>query len=341
MFSTLEYMALVLEKEERNDMIEFNLLKRRFREFGGNRLVKEYAKLGLVPVVAKTFCKCIIKRKSLRAIYPVIREQVCPMLADKYHPVIEHSKFLYESEPLIHEHPQIVWWCWLQGEEQAPAIVKACLSSLRINLPSDYEIRVIDETNWREWITLPETIVSRRKRGEIPAALFSDLIRLELLVKYGGTWIDSTVLCTGLESSMDSKSLLESDLFMFQYTRTGDSRFGGISNWFISAHSNNKVLMTMRDVLLAYWRDYDCVLDYYIFHYFFGILTSVYPSEIKAMPYAYSPDSLVLMKHWNEKFDQEKWDRLTSRVCFHKLSSRHRNKIDNSYYYKIINTYCK
>lgn len=322
-------------------MIEFKLLRRRFREFGGLHLVKEYAKFGIVPIIIKTFFHSVIRRESLRAIYPAIRERVCPMLVAKYKHIIKESKAKYEVEPLPHEHPMVVWWCWLQGEESAPDIVKACLNSLRKNLPQEYEIRVIDETNWNQWISLPGYIVEKRQKGYIPSALFSDLLRLELLIKYGGTWIDSTVLCTGIKGSNEVPNgykLLDSDLFFFQYTTSGSQRFGGISNWFISAHSNHKVLMTMRDMLMAYWCDYDCTLDYYIFHLFFGGMVKAYPEEINAMPYAYSVDALQLMKHWHEEYDQQKWNEWTSKICFHKLSSRPRNiaNIDN-YYMRVLN----
>lgn len=319
-------------------MKDFNILKRRFREFGGWRLVKEYAKLGIVPVVVKTFCRCVIRRESLRAIYPAIRERVCPMLVAKYKHIIGESKARYDAETYPHEHPKVVWWCWLQGEENAPEIVKACLSSLRRNLPQDYEIRVIDETNWHQWISLPDYVVEKRQNGCIPSALFSDLLRLELLIKYGGTWIDSTVLCTGFQEVNSGLKLLEADLFFYQYTPPGSQRFGGISNWFISAHSNHKVLMTMRDILMTYWRDYDCTLDYYIFHLFFGGMVKAYPEEINAMPYAYSVDALQLMKHWHERYDQEKWNKWTSKVCFHKLSSRPNDKVkqDKDNYYRAI-----
>ena len=113
---------------------------------------------------------------------------------------------------LPHEHPKIVWWCWLQGLDNAPDIVKACLRSLQRHLPKDYEIRIIDEHNWKEWVTLPQYIVEKRSAGRIPAALFSDLLRLELLIKYGGTWIDATVLCTGVGSkgSRESRESKES-----------------------------------------------------------------------------------------------------------------------------------
>lgn len=38
-------------------MLDLSILKRRFREFGGWRLVKEYARLGLIPVIVKSFYK--------------------------------------------------------------------------------------------------------------------------------------------------------------------------------------------------------------------------------------------------------------------------------------------
>lgn len=316
-------------------MKDLNILRRRFKEFGGWRLVKEYARLGVVPLAAKTFCRCVVRRESLKAIYPAIREKVCPMLVAKYKHIIHESKARYEAEALPHEHPKVVWWCWLQGEENAPEIVKACLNSLRKNLPQEYEIRVVDETNWRQWVSLPDYIVAKRRKGQIPPALFSDLLRLELLIKYGGTWIDSTVLCIG----EDGYRLLEADLFFFQYTAPGNPKFGGISNWFISAHSNHKVLMTMRDILMAYWRDYDCTLDYYIFHLFFGGMVKAYPEEINSMPYAYSVDALQLMKHWHEEFDEARFAELTSRSCFHKLSSRPRidgKKVERSVYKQIL-----
>ena len=195
--------------------------------------------------------------------------------------------------------------------------------------------------NWKKYVELPEFIVKKWEKGRIPAALFSDLLRLELLIKYGGTWIDSTVLCTGLnENQNENEKFLNADLFLFQYTKQGCIPVS-ISNWFITSCSNNEVLMVLRDMLYAYWTDYDCTLDYYIFHLFFSMLSKEYPEEIAKMPYGQSMNSLVLLHHLNEKFEQKKWDNLTSIVCFHKLAFRLpkeiKDKKDNYYNY-ILNT---
>lgn len=245
----------------------------------------------------------------------------------------------------------MIWWCWLQGYDAAPPIVKACFNSHK--QLTGYSLEVIDNANWREYLELPGYIVEKWEKKQIPPALFSDLLRLELLIKYGGTWIDSTVLCTGfkefesLSSSSGSssspsvqefKKYLEADLFLFQYTKQGSIPVS-ISNWFISAHSNNEVLIVLRDMLYAYWKDFDCVLDYYIFHLFFAMISKEYPEQIAAMPYGQSQNSLLLLHHWGEKFDQKKWDKLTSQVCFHKLAFRvgeDTKKNKESYYYHII-----
>ena len=138
-----------------------------------------------------------------------------------------------------------------------------------------------------------------------------------------------------------AQNYLDADLFLFQYTKQ-ESIPVSISNWFISAYQNNEVLIVLRDMLYAYWKDYDCVLDYYIFHLFFAMISKEYPEQIAAMPYGQSQNSLVLLHHWGEMFDQRKWDKLTEKVCFHKLASRVDKSItDNkeNYYSKIIRDY--
>lgn len=272
-------------------------------------------------MVMKGVVRCLVKRQSFKAIYPEVLKRVKPYLTERF----QVSRFKIQDNDLSHEHPRIIWWCWLQGKKQAPPIVQACYTSLKRSLP-EYDIKVIDAENWKKHVVLPDFIVKRWEKNHIPHALFSDLLRLELLIKYGGTWIDSTVLCT-LDPSFkfqdsSAQKYLEADLFLFQYTPEGTTSGISISNWFISAHSNNVVLMILRDMLFAYWNDYNCTLDYYIFYLFFAMVAMEYPEQIAAIPYGYSMNSLVLLHHWSEKFEQMKWNKLTENVCFHKLAFR-------------------
>lgn len=317
--------------------MSFSKLTTRLRQFGGMHLLRQYAQIGVLWTGIKAFFHCIVKKKSFKTIYSELLTKVEPYLVRRYKSVMIERKVFYHVQELEQKKANLVWFCWLQGLENAPAIVRSCYNSLKQNLP-DRELKVIDADNWREFVDLPEYIVEKWEGKRIPAANFSDLLRLQLLVKYGGTWIDSTVLCTG-SSNLDR--YLDADLFLFQYSKQGNLPLS-ISNWFISSCSNNEVLLVLRDMLFAYWKDYDCVLDYYIFHLFFAVLSKEYPEQMLAMPYANSRDSLVLLNHWIEQFDKEKWDRLTARVTFQKLSARPDKatvKASGNFYNEILRIY--
>ena len=318
----------------------FHLLKTRYTQLGGLRLVRQYAKMGLLWPAAKKVLRHPFSKQTYKQVYLDTVRRVEPMLVKEYRPVMKEiaDRVRNEGTALEHKRSKTIWFCWLQGIENAPEVVKACYRSL--TRLTGYSLIVIDEKNWHEYITLPDYIIRRREKKQIPSAHFSDLLRLELLIKYGGTWIDSTVLCTGeAADGLPLTVYLDADLFMFQYTEPGSSEWGGIGNWFISACTNNEVLMALRDMLYAYWREHDCVLNYYLFHLFFGMLREVFPEQIAAMPYAYAPRSLALVHHWGEPFDEVKWKRLTERVCFHKLTymkDKVPAKVEGSYYEYIL-----
>lgn len=316
----------------------------RYRQFGGFRLIREYAKLSALWPAFKTGVRCLAKRQSFKGVYPEVLRKIEPFLVQKYVSRVHEFKKFKGSRELKHKHPKVIWWCWLQGIEYSPSIVHACYNSLIKGewfKENGYKVNVIDAENWKDYVELPDYIVKKWEKKQIPPALFSDLLRLELLIKYGGTWIDSTVLCTGNVNDNHNDNFLNADLFLFQYTKQGSIPVS-ISNWFISAHSNNEVLIVLRDMLYAYWKDYDCVLDYYIFHLFFAMISKECPEQIAAMPYGQSQNSLVLLHHWGEKFEQKKWDKLTEKVCFHKLAFRVGEDVQNNkenYYNYILTEY--
>lgn len=189
---------------------------------------------------------------------------------------------------------------------------------------------------------LPDDIVRKWERGRIPTAQFTDILRLELLIKYGGTWIDSTVLYTGGSRSM-VQEYLDADLFMFQQLRKNETRFLGISNWFITSCPDNWVLKELRDMLYQYWSDYDCVIHYYMFHLFFGMIMERHPEVAAKMPRHGNGIPHYLQRRMGGSYDEEWMQELKKRTCFHKLSYRLDNHIleskDTFYDVVIKNTF--
>lgn len=102
------------------------------------------------------------------------------------------------------EIPRIIWILWFDGWEKAPELHQRCLESWRLFNPS-WEVRAISRQD------LPALLGDFLPRYErlraamnplekfggfwIPPAAESDLLRLALLVYYGGVWVDSTMLC--------------------------------------------------------------------------------------------------------------------------------------------------
>lgn len=306
-----------------------------FKKFGSFRLFRAYARIGVLGMVLRESLKGLLRRRPIEEIYYAYQPRIVSAIRNKYQPLIMERLAFYEKESLPHERADVVWFCWLQGIEQAPQMVKHCLASLKKNLPGR-EIIVIDEQNRRQYATLPAHIEEKWKKKLIPPALFSDLLRLELLIEHGGTWIDSTVLCTG---SNYLPASLDTDLFFYQFKSSADARYAGISNWFITACRNNPLLLALRDGLFAYWKDFDCVLEYFVFHRLFDLIAVGRPEAISAMPYAYSPDALALGHNWEKPFDAASWERLVSRVAFHKLTYKVKEEVekaDGNYYHYIL-----
>lgn len=375
-------------------MKDFDRLRIRFRQFGGWRLAWEYVRLGLSWVIIKEFFRCVIHKRSFKSIYPTISRVVDPMLVEKYRPrPLRPSKSplkgdlqtndLGRTKPSFKgglEGPgPYVWSCWLQGWENAPDIAKACLASLKRGLKG-VEIVELDGENYIQWVTLPEYIVEKYKKGYIPHAMFSDMLRLQLLAQHGGVWIDSTVLYTGpskspLKGDLDRaqqaiantespssrevegalkppfkggmeglyspswEEIINADLFVFQYTKPGHRWSGSLSNWFIASKKGNPFILTLLDMLFAYWKDYDVALEYYICHLFFNEVAKVYPEQILSMPYGWSTPSISLGAHLHYKFKEEKWKQVTSQVYWHKMTYRKEDvlkKDPDNYYSHII-----
>ena len=128
--------------------------------------------------------KCFVKGRSFKGINPAVLEKIEPFLVTKYGEIInEVNSSVKDRESLAHEHSRIIWWCWLQGLDAAPALVKACYNSLSQLRAKGNRLMAIDNNNWRESVRLPEYIVEKRKKGRISAALFSDLIKTRIADK--------------------------------------------------------------------------------------------------------------------------------------------------------------
>lgn len=310
------------------------ILKETFEKQGGINLIKQYWHGGALFTAIGEFLLLGRSKTSLEILRNASSLKIKQKLEKRYKNIIIEIERKYQDKPV--DIDRKIWVCWFQGINNAPDIVKRCYLSLKENI-TDREIVLLTENNYRDYVTFPYEIQRKIDSGIIKGAHMSDLLRLELLQEYGGTWIDATVFCSSNEIP---KYMLDSDLFLFQCLKPGkDGQPSIISNWFITAKPNQKFVFMVKELLYDYWRNNDEVVDYFIFHDFFQMLIDRYPEEwANVVPFSNSTPHILLLRLF-EKYDDEMWDAIRKQTPFHKLTykfSKNEENRKNTFYNVVI-----
>ena len=288
-----------------------------FDKAGGWKTVLNYAKAGVLPYMVAQILLTGKTTTALELMRNGIQLKIKQKLRKRYIGVLRKFDENYSKEKYPMRKSNKVWVCWMQGMEQAPTLVQRCYRSLKENLKGK-EIVLLTEKNLSQYVQIPDFIMEKLHKGIITKTHFSDILRLELLIQNGGTWIDATVFCSGNDIP---KYMMEDEFFIFQKIKPGsDGSAINMSSWFMSAWSNQKFLLATREMLYAYWRRNDRMIDYFLLHLFMMKVKDHYKDEWKQIiPYPNSlPHVLQLMQF--EQFDKRRWDAACKASPFHKLT---------------------
>lgn len=311
-------------------------LKEILKKQGGLNLLKQYWQGGAFFTAVGEFVLLGKDKKALEILRLSAQYKIKHNLEKKYKKEIEtfQSNFR-DNKP--HVTSNKVWVCWFQGLDNAPDLVKRCYESLKQNL-TDREIILITSDNMCDYVDFPEYILDKWKCGQITHTHMTDLLRLELLIKYGGMWIDATVLCTSKRENIPNY-FFDSDLFLYQILKPGrDGQAQFISSWLISAKSNNKVLMMTRFLCYEYWKRNDKMIDYFLLHDFIAISLEYNEKEWNQIIPRDNASPHMLLLRLFDKYDEKIWDAIIEQTPFHKLSYKFNDdqKELNGTYYKIL-----
>lgn len=150
------------------------------------------------------------------------------------------------SEETSNNIPKVIWFLWLQGFDNAPMVVKKCYASWKRYNP-DWDIVFLDEGNLGKYLALQELGI---KSENVTKQAFSNLVRINLLAKYGGVWADATCLC---RVSLDTWLNEYTTSGFFAFHKPGRDRL--ISSWFLASTKNGYLVSKWRDESNAYWRN--------------------------------------------------------------------------------------
>lgn len=204
---------------------------------------------------------------------------ICEMLIEDY----RREGVEMDFRP-VHTFPndKIIWQYWAQGYDNVPELVAGCLQSVD-KYCSDYMVVRLSDDNLSDYLEIPEWL--EEKRRSYSHAHFADVLRLMLLSAYGGVWLDATMMF----SAPISDCYANRGFFVFQRDSKEKNKsywegtyayyFGwsrgfrvNMLNSFIVSPKGNKLLDTLCGLMLKWWRENDCLPDYFFFQILFDVL---------------------------------------------------------------------
>lgn len=166
---------------------------------------------------------------------------------------------------------------WEQGWDNAPLVCKYCLESWKKYNKETWNIIQLEKSNLRKYIDIEKFVPNF---WQIPIASRSDILRINLLKKYNGLWVDATLFCT---KPLDSWLKKYDTFFAFSNPIKGRK----IASWFLYSKKPNYIVNRYCDKYNLYWKDKIRPENYYQFHIIFNEL---YESDTK---FRYLWDSIL------------------------------------------------
>lgn len=261
------------------------------------------------------------------------------------------EKGIYCDFEKIHLTKFPIWFCWFQGIENAPDIVKICQKSLEENIDKDkQEIHYITLKNVDQYIKIPKHIKEKFEKNIISYTFYSDFIRTAILAKYGGFWIDSTVLVTENISSLCNYEY---------YTKKSDRIEDNFGNYLIQGRfaihllkldNDNMLINFLYDALYLYYKKFNIPVDYFMTNLIVDIAYNNLKEVRKMMDELPVNDRGLearLCENLNNKFSQTEYDVYCQNMPFQKLSNKLKNynllteKGEETFFGKLKNKYLK
>ena len=214
-----------------------------------------------------------------------------------------------------------IWVCWLQGEKAMPHIIQLCYKRLLEAAPHDREVILITMDNYSKYVEIPDFIIQKVDNKIISYTHFSDILRVSLLAKHGGLWIDSSVYVHGPLPDYVFKHSYFSIKAPFDKQYVSQCKF---ACFLIGASPNAPWMTITRDILFAYLEKTNIFIDYFLLdHILITAYTNISSLRENIIPgVVYMPYVHTLEKLRNDPCDIDFFKKMITECPFYKLSYR-------------------
>ena len=243
-------------------------------------------------------------------------------LSNKYKYLIKYEKDISEYSP--------IWVMWYQGIENAPPVVKSCIQSIILNR-AKHRVYIIDQYNYEKYIKLPFYIKEKFNNRTFHVIHFSDIIRMGLLLKYGGYWIDSTYFINIPLTKVNTSfySLKINYCFRHRFIKC----LWAIN--FLAVPPKSFIATYCYMAFLLYWKKYNSLINYFLLDYIVHIAYNNVPefkNLVTNLPFVNCNIFSMgksLNSNYNKKYFQCSFNKLTRKRVYKKFNNN--NKTNYGY----------
>ena len=138
--------------------------------------------------------------------------------------------------------PKVIYGFWDNLEENI--VIQSHIRSWKKYLSSEWEIIILNKDNVHKYVDAE--FMNKYGNGKVDVTRFSDFLRLELLTKNGGCWMDAGIFITNgkfINNIYNDMIQNKYDGSFYEFNqKTINKSFPYIENWFMMAPKESKIL---------------------------------------------------------------------------------------------------
>ena len=256
---------------------------------------------------------------------------------------VAHSSGLYDkyyeiNDDVFSSIGNRIWVFWYDGLNNAPPLVRKCVSIMRRQKCSD--LIVLDKYNLENYFSFDGNIKELFEKKKISIQTFSDILRCQILSRHGGFWFDATLFVIDPCFVMEHNEL---SYFSIKHIESGAFTKGMWSTYGNGSGKGNPLFSFIYDMFIAYYQRYDRCFDYFLTDYIWlysyenfqwakSLIDNVPPTVFR---------SNQLVEILPRKFKEEIWTGILRNNKFQKLNWRISEKkiSEESYLDYFLNKY--
>lgn len=147
----------------------------------------------------------------------------------------------FDNKENIYDLPKIIWSYW--NTDTLPEQIKLIYENNKKKL-NNYEYKLVTNSNKKEYLGDDDI------KNDLSPEHYSDWLRLYLLKKYGGVWMDISIIVNTTFDDLWNKSFIKkSELtgFNMPNQENGSIKMPVVENWFIMAPKGSEIIKLWYD----------------------------------------------------------------------------------------------